>query len=110
MKEVAVSSSDTGLLLTSALDWEATAQTAAHAADAAKQALARRVCSPLAWAGRSPEAQAAWERTLTECDYVLCAFLRDLFGNLFHSPTIDSSILSWNDGAVVRLTQAIYEG
>lgn len=35
--------------------------------------------------------------------------LREIFGNPFHSVTIDPVWLTWNDGTVIRLAQGIYE-
>jgi hypothetical protein len=37
------------------------------------------------------------------------AILRDIFGNPFSAASIDASWLSWNDGTVRNLAQAIYE-
>jgi hypothetical protein len=37
------------------------------------------------------------------------ALLRDIFGNPFRPVAIDHSSLSWNDGTVVKLAEAIYE-
>jgi hypothetical protein len=40
----------------------------------------------------------------------LCAWLRDLCGPLLFRPvTIDPAVLTWNSGAVHKLTQAIYD-
>src|SRR5262245_48259221 len=40
-----------------------------------------------------------------------CAMLRDIFGPFpFRAMTIAPSLLTWNDGAVAGLAQAIYEG
>jgi hypothetical protein len=39
-----------------------------------------------------------------------CALIRDIFGNPFRpQPSIDSSWLSWNDGTVGKLAQAVYD-
>jgi hypothetical protein len=35
--------------------------------------------------------------------------IRDLFGNPFRPVTLDSSWLTWRDGAVLKMAQAIYE-
>jgi hypothetical protein len=35
--------------------------------------------------------------------------LRDLFGDRGHPATIDRTILTWNDGLVVRLAQSAYD-
>jgi hypothetical protein len=41
----------------------------------------------------------------------LCAVLRDIFGPLpFRPVDVEPSLLTWNDGAVVKLAQGIYEG
>ncbi len=40
----------------------------------------------------------------------LCALLREVFGNPFHpSGSIPRCVLTWNDGTVRRLAEAIYE-
>lgn len=36
-------------------------------------------------------------------------FLRDIFDNPFHYPTIDPKWLAWNNGTVTKLAQAIYD-
>jgi hypothetical protein len=38
------------------------------------------------------------------------ALLRDVIGNPFRAMTIAPSLLTWDDGAVLKLAQAIYEG
>jgi hypothetical protein len=38
-----------------------------------------------------------------------CALLRDLFGNPFRSAQINTAWLSWNDGTVPKIAQAIYD-
>ena len=38
-----------------------------------------------------------------------CEWLRDLYGNPFHSARLDPAWLAWNDGTVVKLAQSIYE-
>jgi hypothetical protein len=39
------------------------------------------------------------------------ALLRDIFGNPFHpSPPLPPAVLTWNDGAVRRIAEGIYEG
>jgi hypothetical protein len=38
-----------------------------------------------------------------------CRLLRDLFGNPFRPVAVDPSWLTWNDGTVVKLAQAIYD-
>jgi hypothetical protein len=44
-------------------------------------------------------------------DAAQVGLLRDVFGPLpFRAVTIAPSLLTWNDGAVVKLAQAIYEG
>jgi hypothetical protein len=39
-----------------------------------------------------------------------CALLRDVFGNPFHTPALPPALFAWNDGAVVTLARAIYDG
>ncbi len=38
------------------------------------------------------------------------AFLRDLLGNPFRPANIDLSWLAWNDGAIPKMAQSIYDG
>jgi hypothetical protein len=38
-----------------------------------------------------------------------CEILRDFFGNLFRPVIVEPSWLTWNDGAVPRLAQAMYD-
>jgi hypothetical protein len=38
-----------------------------------------------------------------------CHILRDIFGNPFRPVTINPAWLTWNDGTVVKLAQAIYD-
>jgi hypothetical protein len=55
----------------------------------------------------------AWDPTSwrAACQ-IQCSLLRDLLGPLsFRSlPSVPASVLSWNDGCVVKLATAIYEG
>jgi hypothetical protein len=39
-----------------------------------------------------------------------CRLLRDLFGSPFRPVVVDPSWLTWNDGTVVKLAEAIYNG
>ena len=36
--------------------------------------------------------------------------LRDLFGNPFHSAAVAPAVLAWNDGAIRKMAQVIYDG
>jgi hypothetical protein len=38
-----------------------------------------------------------------------CDLIRDIFGNPFRPATVDRAWLSWNDGTLPKLAQAIYE-
>jgi hypothetical protein len=50
------------------------------------------------------------KRILDQETRAQCALIRDIFGNPFRpQPSVDSSWLSWNDGVVGRLAQAIYD-
>jgi hypothetical protein len=48
------------------------------------------------------------EAALAEYGTYMCAVIRDIFGNPFRPVTIDPAILRWNDGCVVKITEAIY--
>jgi hypothetical protein len=37
------------------------------------------------------------------------ALLRDIFGSPFRPPRVAPSVLSWNDGTIVKLASAVYE-
>jgi hypothetical protein len=38
-----------------------------------------------------------------------CALLRDIFGNPFHPTSVHPGWLTWNDGTIPKLAQAIYD-
>ena len=38
-----------------------------------------------------------------------CCLLRDIFGNPFRPASISLSWLAWNDGAIFKMAQAIYD-
>jgi hypothetical protein len=40
---------------------------------------------------------------------IACAIIHDIFGNPFHSPALDPSWLSWNNGTVAKLARAIFD-
>ena len=57
------------------------------------------------------QAEAAYRQAVAAERGVHCRLLRDIFGLLpFRPVTIPPSSLVWNDGTVVKLAQAIYEG
>ena len=80
---------------------------------------AQEITPWLAWSAteESPWATAAgWSHWATEgrqrtTQYAdLCAWLRDMFGNPFRPlPALDVSWLSWNEGILRKLAQAIYD-
>jgi hypothetical protein len=59
-------------------------------------------------AAASEADENAHELTTTE-QTAQAALLRDIFGNVFRSMTINPHWLTWNDGTVPRLAQAIYD-
>ena len=75
---------------------------------------AASVAGPFAWkAAQSVRWMSATPRAVgaaTGAEYPIQADLvRDIFGNPFHPVTLDPTCLTWNDGAVTKLAQAIYE-
>jgi hypothetical protein len=40
---------------------------------------------------------------------IQCALVRDVFGNPFRRNIVDRALLAWNDGAIPKLAQAIYD-
>jgi hypothetical protein len=52
---------------------------------------------------------AVRERAWDEMKLFQIAVLRDVLGNPFRLVTVDSTWLTWNDGTVPKLAQAIYE-
>jgi len=66
--------------------------------------------STLAVEQNSEDFDARCERRRDEELAAQASFLHDLFGPLlFRSVNLDSSWLTWNDGAVLRIAQAIYD-
>jgi hypothetical protein len=59
-------------------------------------------------AAGAPEGAARVSDPDAFCDW-LCGLLRELGGNPFHPPDIKPSVLSWNDGTVVKLARAADE-
>jgi hypothetical protein len=55
------------------------------------------------WTEAELEAEQEAERVLQ------CEILRDFFGNPFRLVVVESSWLTWNDGTVPKLAQAIYD-
>ena len=55
------------------------------------------------WTEAELEAEQEAERVLQ------CEILRDFFGNPFRSVAVEPSWLTWNDGTIPRLAQAIYD-
>jgi hypothetical protein len=48
------------------------------------------------------------QSAIAKAESVQVQLLRDIFGNPFRLADISSSLVSWNDGTVVKLGQAIY--
>jgi len=75
------------------------------------------------WAALSPDARSALEQGQSHPDLstphcvaarnrenlAQIGFLRDIFGNPFRPATLDPAWLRWNDGAIPRIAQAIYD-
>lgn len=57
----------------------------------------------------SERGKAAWDTAHTQAFIVICDYIRDIFGNPFHPVALDSIWLTWNDGTVVKLAEAIYQ-
>jgi hypothetical protein len=73
-------------------------------------ALARSLATTFAWLSRPSESHW-WVgdlRRLPPCGAP--DLLRDIFGNPFRPPALDPAWLSWHDGTVPKLAQAIYKG
>ena len=94
---------------------------AAHFADAAADAAAQPVHAEDAFADaavgvaaiycHAPSITAEWREAMAREWSAQCRLLRDLLGPLpFRDVRVPASVLSWNDGCVVKLTTAIYEG
>jgi hypothetical protein len=64
-------------------------------------------------AGHALSSQGASENEVVAATHaefaVQTALVRDLFGNPFRPIALDPSWLSWNDGTIVKLAQAIYD-
>lgn len=56
-----------------------------------------------------PEITNDFSKKVHEEKAIQIRFLHDIFGNPYRSVTADPSWLSWNDGAISRLVQPIYE-
>ena len=50
-----------------------------------------------------------WKAIARERERLFCALIRDIFGNPFRPAAVDPAWLAWNDGAMRRIAQAIYE-
>jgi hypothetical protein len=71
--------------------WEAAGGAAYQAANAAR---------------RAPDAD--FSAAYTEAGFAQAGLFRDVVGNPFHLVSLDPSWLTWNDGTVPRIAQAIY--
>jgi hypothetical protein len=55
----------------------------------------------------TPRKRAVWEAERA----IQAVLVRDIFGPLpFHNVCINASILAWNDGLIMKLARAAYEG
>jgi hypothetical protein len=74
---------------------------------------ARDICKAAAWAAAKAAgaaATAAQEETAGAAERkAQAALLRDLFGNPFRPFHVDPACLSWRDGTVLKMAQAIYD-
>ncbi|HJT75729.1 MAG TPA: hypothetical protein VJ739_00860 [Gemmataceae bacterium] len=101
----------TGLLLSGSMRGTRPAQLAAFAA---AEAVGTTPCEAAAGAAVAAATQAAIE--LGDAKWAAAALgavpraalLREIFGNPFRPPAADPAWLSWNDGTVRRLAEAIY--
>jgi hypothetical protein len=57
----------------------------------------------------SDATEAACRDLMSTEQATLCRLLRCIFGNPFHPVTLVSSLLTWQDGTVVKLAQGIYD-
>jgi hypothetical protein len=91
----------------------ARAAAAGHEAPDPRAADARRVAEGmLALVGGHPRV-AAWVLRMmlkTQTGTFQAALLRDLLGNPFRPAAVNPAWLDWQDGAPVRMAQAIYDG
>src|SRR5262249_37743635 len=78
---------------------------AAYAADNAAHAAADHAADY----PTDPEADQAWAAAHEAECAAQAALLRELFGNPFCPRTVDSTVLTCNEGVVLKLAQAIYE-
>jgi hypothetical protein len=51
----------------------------------------------------------AWAQVLAHHKRAHCDLLREVFGNPFRPPTLQSAWLTWNDRTIPRLARAIYD-
>jgi hypothetical protein len=61
------------------------------------------------WASLTLGPPRGWEALRPEHRQITCTILHDVMGNIFRPRVIDPGILSWNDGRVKKIAQAIYE-
>jgi hypothetical protein len=63
------------------------------------------------WGWDDPDVAAEQAAVETGARNSLCALIRDLFGNPFvASPPIPPAVLTWSDGTVPRIAQAVHDG
>jgi hypothetical protein len=84
--------------------------------DAARWAAANAsgAAAMYAWNRQQPVPPADWERVYAGLrgaeKAAQCAWLRDLFGDLFRQIAVDVAWLAWNGGTVPKVAEAIYAG
>src|SRR5436309_654995 len=67
-------------------------------------------CCRRLWRLLGPAGQAALEDVEHAEERAQCALVRDLFGNPFQAlPAIEPSLLTYNDGLIVKLARAAYD-
>jgi hypothetical protein len=93
--------------------WEAIRASESRAALAAEEALREGRRSPQAHVSAKVAAWTTWVTWAAQPKAVRAAeadLLREVFGNPFRPLSPDPAWLSWNDGCVVRIARAVYDG
>jgi hypothetical protein len=75
---------------------------------------ARQVAYAAAYAAQAahadPDGEVAWHTAFSNQHGVQASILREIFGSPFRPVLLPPSLPAWNDGLVVNLATAIYEG
>jgi hypothetical protein len=85
-----------------------------HAATAVLATLSKEAVGAVhslepAAAARASLTRPNWDAGHKEESLALCLLARDVFGNPFRPVIIDSAWLTWNDGTIPKVAQAIYD-